>query len=98
MCVPKDPRAVPVIHFDYKGLSDLGEVEDLKFQEGDARAIKVLVVRDGKGKLVNGHVVPQKEVDAERFSVNCLVQEILRCGYTKVILRATMRKPSLNYL
>ena len=95
---PKDPRAVPVIHFDYKGLSDLGEVEGLNFKDGDESATKVLVVRDGKGKILNGHVVPQKGVDSERFSVDCLVQDILWCGYTKVILKSDNEKAILKLL
>ena len=60
LTIPKDPRAVPVIHFDYKDLSDFGEVKGLNSQEGDESATKVPVVRDGKGKLVTGHGSPER--------------------------------------
>ena len=68
----KSERAVPLIAFDYKGLSDKGNLV-----EGDEVAARVLVVRDRRGKCVHGHLVPQKGVDIDRFAVDCLVQDIL---------------------
>ena len=64
----------------------------------DDSATRVLVVRDRKGKCVHGHVVPQKGVDADRFAVDCLVQDILWAGYTKVILKSDNEKAILKLL
>ena len=58
-----------MVSFVYKGLSDKGDVQGLDFQEGDESATRVLVVRDAKGKCINGHVVLQKGLDPKSFSV-----------------------------
>ena len=60
----KDSNRVPLVSFDYAGLSDKGEVVELKFEPGDESATKVLVVAlrtaDDRQTCVFGHVVPQK--------------------------------------
>ena len=76
-----DPNRVPLIAFDYAGLSDRGEVVGLEFEPEDESATKVLVVSvrcaDDKQSFVFGHVVPHKGVDEEKFAVDCLVGDIL---------------------
>ena len=87
-----DPNRVPLIAFDYAGLSDRGDVVGLQFEPEDASATKVLVVSvrcaDDKQSCVFGHIVPQKGVDEERFAVECLVGDILWTGYTSVMLKS----------
>ena len=84
---------MPLIAFDYKGLSDKGNLV-----EGDEVAARVLVVRDRRGKCVHGHLVPQKGVDIDRFAVDCLVQDILWAGYTRVMLKSDNEKAILKLL
>ncbi len=47
---------------------------------------------------VFGHVVPRKGIDLDRFAVDCLVEDILWCGYTKVMLKSDNEKPILKLL
>ena len=37
---------------------------------------------------VFGHVVPSKGVDRDRYSVDCLVQDVLWTGYARVLLKS----------
>ena len=80
----KDVNRVPLVSFDYAGLSDKGEVVRLEFAPEDESATKVLVVSvrtmGDMQTAVFGHVVPRKGVDENQFAVDCLVEDILWTG------------------
>ena len=85
----KDPRACPVVSFDYAFISDQGEVtsEEMYQQSGEGAA-KMLVVRDSRSKAVFAHVVPSKGIDEKGFSVSALVDDVRWLGYVKVTLKS----------
>ena len=85
----KDPRASPVVAFDYCFLSDRGEVISHEgFEAAGEGAVKVLVVRDSRSKSVFAHVVPSKGVDERGFSVDSLVEDVKWLGYASVTLKS----------
>ena len=84
---------MPLVSFDYAGLTDKGEFVDLKseeFENLDEGAARVLVVsirtQDDMQSCVFGHVVPSKGVDVDQFAVDCLVGDILWTGYTRAYI------------
>ena len=58
--------------------------------------MKVLVVKDDKGKSAFGHVMPKKGFDEKGFSVDCLVKDIKWLGYFKVVFKSDNEPPSSN--
>ena len=96
-----NPNRVPLIAFDYAGLSDKGEVIGLEFDPSDESATRVLIVciraADDKQSCVFGHVVPHKGVDVEKFAVDCLVGDILWTGYTSVMLKSDNEPAILTF-
>ena len=87
-----DPNRVPLVCFDYKPLSDVGDVGGLKYDPEDESTTCVLVVAirtsDDRQSCVFGHLVPAKGVDIDKFSVDFIVGDILWTGYTKVLLKS----------
>ena len=97
-----DPSRVPLVAFDYAGLSDKREIVGLEFDPEDESATRVLVVSirtaDDLSVCVFGHVVPCKGVDEARFAVDCLVGDILWTGYTSVMLKSDNKPAILKLL
>ena len=87
-----DSNRVPLVSFDYKPLSDAGDVGGLKYDPEDESTTCVLVVairtNDDRQTCVFGYLVPAKGVDMDKFSVDCIVGDILWTGYTKVLLKS----------
>ena len=52
----------------------------------DEDALNLLIVEDSFSRAVFAHVVPQKGVDAKRYANDIIVDDVLRFGYSKVIL------------
>ena len=85
----KGPGEAPVVSFDYGFLSDRREIVNQEgFEATGEGAVKVLVVRDVKSKVVFRHVVPSKGVDEDGFSANCSVEDVKWIGYSKFILKS----------
>jgi len=89
-----DANRVPMVAFDYAGIKNNGEFVspvDLKGMEDDESVARILVVAlrtpDDRQSCVFGHVVPCKGVDRDKFSVDCLVSDIVWTGYTRVVLK-----------
>ena len=97
-----DPNRVPLIAFDYCGLSDKGEIFGLEYNPEDASTARVLVVAmrtaDDKQWCVFGHIVPHKGIDTDKFAVDCLVSDILWTGYTSVMLKSDNEPAILTLL
>ena len=60
--------------------------EELDEDDKADGVLKVLVVRCYKSKSLFAHAVPAKGVDEAGYVVDCVVQDILWLGYSKVIL------------
>ena len=85
----KEPRASPVVSFDYAFVSDHGEVTSQEgFEAAGDGAVKILVVRDSRSKAVFAHVVPHKGLDEKGFAVDALVSDVKWLGYVKVTLKS----------
>ena len=85
---------MPMVVFDYAGIKNNGEFVspvELKGMEDDESIARVLVVAlrtpDDRQSCVFGHTVPCKGVDRDKFSVDCLVSDIVWTGYTRVLLK-----------
>jgi hypothetical protein len=53
-----------------------------------ARVLKVLVVRDMRSKALFAHAVTVKGADADGFAVQCVVEDVLWLGYSRIILKS----------
>ena len=60
----------------------------------DPDALKVLVVKDTKSKVVFALAVPQKNIDDKRFAVGCIIEVVLWLGYAKVLVKSD-NEPSM---
>ena len=81
-------REIPVISMDYcflskRGLFDHGEWTPLPGEQ----ALKILIVRDSRSKVVFAHAVPTKGVDQHRHVIDCIVDDITWLGHVKVLLK-----------
>ena len=85
--VPK----VPIFGFDYLHGTEGAEGED-------ATPIKILVAKCHLTKCLFAHVVPQKGMDPENYSVERLKRDILWLGHTKVILKSDNEQAILALL
>jgi hypothetical protein len=95
----KGPGEAPIVSFDYAFLSDNEDIVNQEgFEAAGEGAVKVLIVRDDKSKAVFGHVVPNKGVDEDGFSVNCIVEDIKWLGYSKLILKSDNEPAILKLL
>ena len=83
-------HSVPVVEFDYLFVTnkEIYRREELDDEAMKKAAVKILVVKDRKGKAIFAHVVPQKGVDVDGYSVARLVDDIKWLGYTKLLLRS----------
>ena len=79
-----DPNRAPMVAFDYAGVRGNGEFVnpiELKGVEDDESVARMLVValrtHDDRQSCVFGHVVSCKGVDREKFTVDCLVSDIV---------------------
>ena len=57
-------------------------------QDGMMRNRKLLIVKDSLSRAVVANAVPQKGVDAKRYAVDIIVNNVLWFGYSKVILKS----------
>ena len=89
-----DPNRIPLVAFDYAGITDKGETLGLEvpFDPSDESVMRVFVVglrtSDDKRVAIFAHVVPSKGVVEEKFAVDCLVSDIVWSGYTRVMLKS----------
>ena len=67
---------------------------------GDAEpgSIKVLVVRDNRGKAVFAHTVPVKGVDEGGFAVRAIVDDFVWLGCSNVVLKTNNEAAILKLL
>ena len=81
---------VPVVEFDYVFVTnkEVYRREELDDEAMKKAAVKILVVKDRKGKAIFAHVVLQNGVDVDGYSVARLVDDIKWLGYTKLLLRS----------
>jgi hypothetical protein len=88
-----------VVEFDYLFCTDskIHRREELD-EEAKASAIKILVVKERKTKAIVAHVVPQKGVDAEGYSVARLVEDVKSLGCTMLLLRSDNERAIVNLL
>ena len=75
-------HAVPVVEFDYLFASqkEIYTREELDEETMKNVVVKILVVKDRKGKAIFAHTIPQKGVDADGYSVARLVEDIKWLG------------------
>ena len=88
---------------DYAAVSDIGEFVDVLKVDWESDSVcRILVVAirtpDDVQSRVFGHVVHRTGIDLDRFAVDCLVEDILWCGYTKVMLKGDNKNLYLNFL
>ena len=82
-------RAVCVFGFDYCFYGPGCRVFTREEAETSAEEMmKVLVVRDSRGKALFGHVVPQKGVDQDQYAVDLLIEDLKWLGWMRVSLRS----------
>ena len=87
-------RGVAVIGFDYMFLTQKDVYSRLEWEKCDEKDIdeqlvlKVLVVRDMRSKSLFAHAVRAKGSDQEGYAVQCLVDDIVWLGYSRVILKS----------
>ena len=100
-----DAQRVAMVSFEYAGIKDDGEFVsslELKDLEDDESVARVLVVAlrtpDDRQSCVMGHIVPCKGVDRDKFSVDCLVSDIVWTGYTRVMLKSDNEPAILKLL
>ena len=100
-----DSQRVPMVAFDYAGVKGNGDFvnpDELKDLDDDDLVARVLVVavrtQDDRQSCVFGHIVPCKGVDRDRFSVDCLVSDIVWTGYTRVLLKSDNEPTILKLL
>ena len=77
---------VPTVSFDYllvtkKGIKLKGEVD------AEQVLLKILVVKDSRGKMISAHVVKTKGFDDDGYAVEKLKRDIIWLGYAKVNLK-----------
>ena len=86
------------------GVHDNGEFVNPAEMKGveDESVVRILVVAvrtpDDRQSCVFGHVVPCKGVDRERFTVECLVSDIVWTGYSRVMLKSDNEPAILKLL
>ena len=95
----RDRRGICVFSFDYLHLDKTGiPVAKRAVLEGAEVDLTILVAKDSLGKAVFGHVVPQKGIDPEHYSVDALMEDIKWLGYTALSLRSDNEPAILKLL
>ena len=79
---------VPIVSFDYLLVTKTGVKQQGQLLPGDVVLLKILVVKDSKGKVTSAHVVKCKGVDDNGYAVEKLTRDILWFGYRSVILKS----------
>ena len=67
-------------------------------EDRDEVDVKILIAKDTRGKAVFAHVIPQKGVDADHYSVDVLVKDVLWLGFREVFLKSDNEKAILKLL
>ena len=97
-----DPTRVPLVAFDYASMSDIGDLFGSDVEVEDDTRVRLLIVAmrtpDDLQTCVFGHVIPAKGVDIDKFSVDCLVEDILWSEYTSVMLKSDNEPAILQLL
>ena len=67
-------------------------------EDRDEVDVKILIAKDTRGKAVFAHVIPQKGVDADHYSVDVLVKDVLWLGFREVFLKSDNEPAILKLL
>ncbi len=87
--MPGPISSIPIIAFDYLFITR-GKIlrrDELSKEDQANIKMKILVVKDTKGKAVFAHTVRQKGVDEEGYAVARITEDVQWLGYTKLILK-----------
>ena len=79
---------MPLIAFDSGYLSAKDRKRDLQGQE----CIKILVGRDQRSTMVFAHTVSSKGVSHSPYNVQCMMRDLRRLGYNKLILKSDNKR------
>ena len=60
--------------------------------------VKILIAKDTRGKAVFSHVIPQKGVDQDDYSVDVMVKDVLWLGFREVFLKSDNEPAILKLL
>ena len=95
-----EARIVCVFAFDYLFLGHDGRaIRREELTEGREEVkVKLLVAKDIRGKAVFAHVIPQKGVDQDHYSVDAPVKDVQRLGYREVFLKSDNERAILKLL
>lgn len=96
----KEERIVCVFAFDYLFIGKDGVPIQRQHltEDRDEVGVKILIAKDTRGKAVFAHVIPQKGVDADHYSVDVLVKDVLWLGFREVFLKSDNEKAILKLL
>ncbi len=95
----RSERRICVFSFDYVFYDEKGDVVTREARlAGAAIDLTVLVAKDSWGKAAFMHVVPQKGVDSEKFSVDILLEDLKWLGYQRIALRSDNEPAILKLL
>ena len=95
-----EQRAVCVFAFDYLFIGKDGvpiRRQDLTADREEVD-VKLLIAKDTRGKGVFAHVIPQKGVDQDHYSVDVLVKDVLWLGFMDVFLKSDIGPAVLKLL
>ena len=95
-----EQRFVCVFAFDYLLIGNDGvpiRREDLSDGREDVD-VKILIAKDTRGRAVFSHVIPQKGVDQDHYSVDVLVKDVLWLGFREVFLKSDNEPAILKLL
>jgi hypothetical protein len=96
----KEQRSVCVFAFDYLFIGNDGlpiRRQDLT-EEREEVKMKILIAKDTRGKAVFSHVIPQKGVDQDHYSVDVLVKDVQWLGFREVFLKSDNEPAILKLL
>ena len=96
----KEQRTVCVFAFDYLFIGKDG-MPILRKDLTESREevdVKILIAKDTRGKAVFSHVIPQKGVDQDHYSVDVLVKDVLWLGFREVFLKSDNEPAILKLL
>jgi hypothetical protein len=86
----KGQRAVCVFAFDYLFIGRDGvPIRRQDLTEGREEVdVKILIAKDTRGRAAFAHVIPQKGIDEDHYSVDVMVKDILWLGFREVFLKS----------
>ena len=93
-------RAVCVFAFDYLFIGQDGlPIRRQDLTEGREEVdVKILIAKDTRGKAAFAHVIPQKGIDEDHYSVDVMVKDILWLGFREVFLKSDNEPAILKLL